>query len=408
MRATFVIASLLWMSGIFPAVAQAPAKDPARECLRINDSPDGLGSWDEHERNRKLWIDACEKGFATTPTDKRLKSALASAYGADGRRADALRLRRELGNEGDANALHEIYDTYKSYYRTVSVEPQLITRAEAEAALRRAAELGHPYATWILAVLLDRGSTVKRDPVGAIHWAQQAMTRPPKDTTAADIETRLGHFLTKSAKAEDRERGLAILERYSQGRGRGDARAYLAIAIRKQDPVRARNLLEAALKDAPGHAIPTLSQMLIEGEGGPKDEKRAIALLTGRRASDVGAVKAALGRLMIEGRVVPQKNVPEGIQLLTLGAVWSLETQIEVMGHLKANPKVAIFRPENFLYDALEAAELDEPGMLAALIDLKLSDHVQFNDQKGACKLIDENARRGRDDAISRQHYCKG
>jgi hypothetical protein len=101
MRATFVIASLLCMSGISPTVAQAPPKDPARECLRIDDNPNGLGSWDEHERNRKRWIDACEKGFAATPTDKRLKSALARAYGADERRADALRLLRELGSKGD-------------------------------------------------------------------------------------------------------------------------------------------------------------------------------------------------------------------------------------------------------------------------------------------------------------------
>ena len=407
MRAVLLILTLSGVATATPAPAQAPASKPGRECVRINDSPNALGDWDAQERNRKLWIEACKQALALEPDNKRLQSATARAYSADGRKAEALAIWRELGSQGDANALHEIYDVYKSYYRTVSDQPQLVTRAEAEAALRGAAELGHPYATWLLAVLLDRGSTVKRDPAGAVHWAQRAMTRPPENTTAADIEARLGHFLTKSPDAEQRQRGIDTLEKYSNVRGRGDAKAYLAIAIRQQDPVRARSLLETALKDAPGHAIPPLADMLIKGEGGPRDAKRALSLLTGRLASDVAAVKAAHGRLMIEGRLIPQ-NIPEGIQLLRRDAVWSLETQMEVMAHLRANPQVAIDRPQTFLYDALEAADLDEPGMLAAVLDLKLSDNVQFKDRDGACKLVDKYAKEGREAAVSRQRACKG
>ena len=241
---------------------------------------------------------------------------------------------RELGDAGDADALHEIYDTFKSYDRSENGKAKLVTRVEAEAALRKAAELGRPYSMWILAVLLDRGSTVKRDPAGAIAWAQRAMANPPQDTTRADIETRLGHFLAKSSDADQRSRGLANWERYAPARG--DAKAYLAMALRQQDPIRARKLLEAALKGAPGHAIPALTEMLLRGEGGPKDEKRALSLLQGRTASDVAAVRAALGRLQIEGRLVP-KNVAQGIGLIRGEAAWSQEVQIEVMGLLVEN-----------------------------------------------------------------------
>jgi len=41
------------------------------------------------------------------------------------------------------------------------------------------------------------------------------------------------------------------------------------------------------------------------------------------------------------------------------------------------------------------AAEFDEPGALAALVALKLSDNAQFRDPAGACKLMDTAAARG-------------
>ena len=51
----------------------------------------------------------------------------------------------------------------------------LVPRAEADHALRKAAELGHPYSQQLLAVLLDRGSTIKRDPAAARYWAERAV-----------------------------------------------------------------------------------------------------------------------------------------------------------------------------------------------------------------------------------------
>jgi hypothetical protein len=56
---------------------------------------------------------------------------------------------------------------------------------------------------------------------------------------------------------------------------------------------------------------------------------------------------------------------------------------------------VLLDRPEDVSFDAAEAAELDEPGARAALIDLKLSQHPQFRDKPGGCKLLEAVAASG-------------
>jgi hypothetical protein len=167
--------------------------------------------------------------------------------------------------------------------------PQLVKRAEAEHALRKAAELGHAYATLMLAVLLDRGDTVKRDPADAIHWAERAVANPSKDVQVADMQVLLGRLQVKSSDPAERARGIALLEKLAEA-GRSDARTELAIAIRASDPARARALLEQALSGYAGGAIPPLADMLIKGEGGPANPKRTVSLLAGRRASDVPGV----------------------------------------------------------------------------------------------------------------------
>jgi TPR repeat protein len=383
-----------------PLAAQAAAAD---DCLKIDARPPDMFDRDARDKALKRWIEVCKQALDANPENVRLTRALARAYGADGQRESEIPLLRVAGAQGDADALYELYDTHKSYDRSEPGKPQLVTRVEAEQALRKAAELGHPYSMWILAVLLDRGSTVKRDPAGAIHWAERAMRKPPKDETPADIEVRLGHFLAKGGNPEERARGIAILERYSGKRGRGDAQSYLATAIRDRDPARARALLEAAERTYPGHAIPALADMLLKGEGGPKDEKRALSLLQGRRASDVGAVKAALGRLYLEGRLVP-RDVDRAVQLIRLLSIWDIEALVQVAQLLAANPQVRIDRPGSFLYAITEAAELGERGAMPALIDLKLSQSAQFADKAGGCKLAEQA---GGGDAAAAQRLAR-
>ena len=63
--------------------------------------------------------------------------------------------------------------------------------------------------------------------------------------------------------------------------------------------------------------------------------------------------------------------------------------------------------PKRVLYFAAEAAELDEPGAMAALIELKLSDNAQFHDRPGACKLIGTAAGRGDRTVTQRLAECR-
>ena len=63
--------------------------------------------------------------------------------------------------------------------------------------------------------------------------------------------------------------------------------------------------------------------------------------------------------------------------------------------------------PQHVLYRAAEAAELDEPGAMAALIELKLSANAQFQDRPGACKLIETAASRGDQSMAQRLANCR-
>src|SRR5262249_2633475 len=142
---------------------------------------------------------------------------------------------------------------------------------------------------------------------------------------------------------------------------------------------------EEGLSPDSGGAQAPLAEMLIAGEGGPADPDRAVKLL---RGGHTPSVEGALGRLILEGRLVP-RDPQEAARLIGLEGVWYLDAHIEVLKILAANPEVRVDRPQDTLYYAMEAAELGEPGAMTALIELKLSDNAQFRDHAGACKLIE-------------------
>jgi TPR repeat protein len=279
-----------------------------------------------------------------------------------------------------------------------------VTRAEAAEALRKAAELGHPLATQMLVRHLQDGDIVKRDPVAARYWAERAAANPATGTGRADMSLTLGSLLATSDKPEERARGLDILERVARGPYVFGAKRELANAIHKQDPVRARALLEEARSADPGGAIVPLAQMLISGEGGPADPKRAVSLLKG--VSDSWMAKGMLGQLMLEGKWVP-RNIPEAVRAIDLASSYDYDTRIQVLRLLAQYPELRLDYPEHLLFDAAEAAELDEPGAMQALIALKLSANTQFQDRPGACKLIETAVSRGDQSMAQRLADCR-
>lgn len=382
-----------------PPLSQATAGET---CLRLSENPSDYLSEEGWRRRTELRIASCKMAFAAEPENTHFKVAVARAM-PYAQRAESLALLREAAAQDDAEAYYEIYESHKSWDRGDLDEVPLVTRAEADRALHRAAELGHPYSTQMLAVLLDRGGTVKRDAAAARYWAERAVANPAKDESRGNLLVLLARLLVNSDKPEERARGLELLEKLSKADQFG-AKRELALAIRKQDPVRARALLEESRRPDPGGAIPPLAEMLIAGEGGPADPKRALSLL--RAPSDTAGGKGVLGQLYLEGKLVP-RNIQEAVRLIGMAGVWDLDARLQVLRLLAANPEVRVEYPKRVLYDAVEAAELDEPGAMAALIELKLSRNPQFQDRRGACKLIETAAGRGDQTMVQRLAECR-
>ena len=370
-----------------PCAGQSqPQGAAAKECLRLNAVPADQIPWDQHERVYNQWAGICEQALKTDGGDISVKTAAARAYGASGQREKEIVLLREMAAQNDARALLDIYYMHNSFDRGHPERPQVVKRAEAEQSLRKAAELGNPDAILRLATLLERGDTVKRDNAEAIRWTEQAIKNPAKDWRPIDMHVRLGRLLAKSDNSTEKVRGIALLEKLAQA-GPYNAKTNLADAIRAVDPVRARSLFEQSVKGDPGGAIPPLADMLIKGEGGPADPKRAVSLLANVRGSDAPGVKGAAGMLYIEGKLVP-RDLKKGIDLLRTWAAWDYDARLQLMKLLTENPELTVDRPESIAYDATEAVELGEPGAAAALIDLKLSKNRQFHDEPGGCKLV--------------------
>jgi hypothetical protein len=104
--------------------------------------------------------------------------------------------------------------------------------------------------------------------------------------------------------------------------------------------------------------------------------------------------KGMLGRLALEGKLVP-RDIQEAVHLIDRASVWDFDARMQVLQLLAEHPQARVNYPKGVLYDAVEAVELDEPGAIKALIDLKLSANAQFQDRPGACKLIETAVSRG-------------
>jgi TPR repeat protein len=382
-----------------PPLSQATAGET---CLRLSENPSDYLSEEGWRRRNELRIASCNTAFAAQPENLHFKVAVALAM-PHAQRAESLAMLREAAAQNDAEAYYELYESHNSWDRGDLDKTPLVPRAEADRALHRAAELGHPYSTQMLAVLLDRGGVVKRDPAAARYWAERAVANPAKNESRGNLLVLLGRLLVTSDKPEERARGLDLLEKLSKADQFG-AKRELALAIRKDDPVRARALLEESRRPDPGGAIAPLAEMLIAGEGGPADPKRALAMLKAR--SDVDGANGVLGQLYLEGRLVP-RDVQEAVRLIGMAGQWDLDARLQVLRLLAAYPDVRVGYPKRVLYNAVEAAELDEPGAMAALIDLKLSANAQFQDKPGACKLIETAASRGDQSMAQRLAECR-
>src|SRR3954454_2690147 len=208
----------LWPEPTAPAAAasEESATSPAGDtCLRLSKNPSDYLSSDAMARRTELRLAACRLASAAQPENAHFKVALARAMPIE-QRSESLALLREAAAQNDAEAYYEIYESHKSWDRGDLDKAPLVPRAEADHALRKAAELGHPYSTQMLAVLLDRGGTVKRDAAAARYWAERALANPAKDESRGNLLVLLGRLLAKSDRPDEAARGLDLLERLSK------------------------------------------------------------------------------------------------------------------------------------------------------------------------------------------------
>ncbi len=378
------------------------AENAAELCQKLFEDPKQYIGEEALRRRWDLRAASCRKAFDADPANTELKVAVARNL-PYARKDEAVAMLRDAATQGNAEAHYQLYEHHKSWDRGDLDKVPLVTRTEAAEALRTAAELGHPFAMQTLVRRLEDGDIVKRDPVAARYWAERAVANPARDASKAGLLVTLGRLLAASNKPDERARGLEILEGMSKAEVFG-ARRELAIAVRKEDPVRARTLLEEARRPDPGGAIVPLAEMLISGEGGPADPKRAVSLLKG--ASDSWMAKGMLGRLALEGKWVP-RDVQEAVRLIDISSAYDFDARLQVLRLLAENPEARVSYPKRVLYDAVQAAELDEPGAMKALVELKLSANAQFQDRPGACKLIETAVSRGDQTMTQRLADCR-
>jgi len=395
-----------WSGAAEPKVKQPqPTLTPENAgelCQRLFEEPKEYIGEEAQRRRWALRDESCKMAFDADPANTQLKVAVARNLPHE-RKNEAVAMLREAAAQGNAEAYYQLYEHHKSWDRGDLDKAPLVTRTEAGNALRKAAELGHPYATQMLVRRLEDGDIVKRDPVAARYWAERAVANPAREASKGSLLVTLGRLLATSDKPDERARGLDILERMAKAEVFG-AKRELAIAIRKEDPARARTLLEESRRPDPGGAIVPLAEMLIAGEGGPADPKRAMSLLKG--ASDSWMAKGMLGRLALEGKWVP-RDIQEAVRLIDISSGYDLDARLQVLRLLAENPEVRVNYPKRVLYDAVQAAELEEPGAMTALIELKFSTNGQFQDRPGACKLVETAVSRGDQTMTQRLSDCR-
>ena len=321
-------------------------------------------------------------------------------------RAEELALLREAAAQGSAEANYEIYELHKSWDRGDLDKAPMVPRAEADRALRKAAELGHPFSTQMLAILLDRGGTVKRDPVAARYWAERALDNPAKDSDRGSLA---GFPRTPAG-----ELGQAGGTRPRSGDTRTTQCARV-LPVRRQDRTGARDPQgrPGARAEAARGGAQSRSRRRDAAAGGNADRGRRRPGRPAARAETAegpeghrrreGRARASLSRRQTGAARCPGSGEPD-----RHGRPHGTSTRgSRSLQLLAANPEVRVTHPKSTLYYATEAAELDEPGAMTALIELKLSANPQFQDRPGACKLIETAVSRGDPSMAPRLSECR-
>ncbi|KAA2235549.1 tetratricopeptide repeat protein [Salinarimonas soli] len=330
------------------------------------------------------------------------------------REPEAVPLLRDIAAEGDLEAnylLHRAYDAIDRDGAGPTVGGRLVTRAEAEAGLRRAAVGGHPEAIADLGRALAVGGAMRRDPVEARIWLERAMAPTARSSRRGDARIYYARLVAVDplATQAERERAFDIVAE-DGGSSRPSARILLGRYLRRgigtqADPARARAIFEELLRHEhlEGEAGAELAEMLLAGEGGPQDARRAVTLMSKTSLPTVLSPEMQMlrARLLREGGVLGRDRAAAVCALsrvlyLPNDAIWPLaEMLAQVSTTLDRGQADAVrFRLE-------ERADTGDLRAMLALARLKLGPHPGLRDEAGGYKLLEAAEAAGSDEAAA-------
>lgn len=306
---------------------------------------------------------------------------------------------RKLAQGGAAEAQFLLYQLHRAKPDAVASSVMEVSQDEAMTALRSAAEQGHMGAIGEL-IMLNRGVYgVRRDLKEVVRWARRMESAPPQGiaNTAYEDEMRaaMPMVIARTTLEED---GFPATEqraafRYvdgamkSGGKEAKDAVYVVVSALRvgrgtSKDPGRAREILEEASK-TDANAVPMLAQMLLRGEGGPQDGKRALELVGRPDLERNEIARGVRAEILLAGNVVGYRP-QEAIKALM--GTYNVDNAI-VLAKLMIDYRTRIENPEALVSTLSSAAETRNDAAFA-LARLKLSDNSQFSDEDGARLLL--------------------
>ena len=188
---------------------------------------------------------------------------------------------------------------------------------------------------------------------------------------------------------DERARGFAIVKELYEG-GDQDLLVPYVTAFRygrgtAQDAEKARRLAEDAVASNNARMVAILADMLANGEGGPTDGKRALALLT----SDLGRASPysnpVLAGLYLDNRFTGPRPRDAATLLATAPDIDSIVKAAPLL----ADYDVRLKYPPAYSIRLQKAADVGEPGAAWALARLKFSSHPDYgNDDTGGRAIL--------------------
>ncbi|MBN9084708.1 MAG: hypothetical protein BGP04_25840 [Rhizobiales bacterium 62-17] len=342
-------------------------------------------------------VAACRTAAVAFPDEQRFAIQLARAMFMEAKPQDEVILPtvRRFADNGHIEAQYLMWRMHST-----KIDP-LRNPVEANRMLnylRNAAEAGHAEAVFEMYSLRRFGGPLKRDRAEAVRWADRMANLPSqgpggdwKDKAELEATGRIQGAALRlrmpDLPAADKAKAFALLK---QSHEAGDDIALMpyAYALRfgagtDKQPAAARAVLEKAPAND-SNAKMALADMLLAGEGGPRDVKRALAMLDEKSLQYYSERARLLADTYLKGELIGRD--PRRAMAALQNGFGDLDNAITLAGLLR-DYQMKVDK-ERLLKLLSLAAVVGEPGAGMALAKLKLSQNPDFRDEAGAREVL--------------------